>query len=154
MRTASPPCPQATVADTAAPRVAAGCNTYQHNWDDLRRMVGYLRGAYAKNLGDPHWEEFIVELCSESLNFKALWARNDVAVPVSPTKQVRNLAVGELEMFLTSMSLPSVPHAWMQIYTPTDGVAWVKLRELLAMSVEERQRPWAEHREQFHLEVG
>ncbi|WP_406230511.1 hypothetical protein [Nocardia sp. NBC_01009] len=75
-------------------------------------------------------------------------------MPVSRTKQVRNLAVGELEMFLTSMSLPSVPHAWMQIYTPTDEVAWSKLRELLAMSVEERQRPWAEHREQVHLVVG
>ncbi|WP_406239628.1 helix-turn-helix transcriptional regulator [Nocardia sp. NBC_01009] len=130
------------------------CNTYQHNWDDLRRMVGYLRGAYAKNLGDPYWEEFIVELCSESPNFKALWARNDVAVPVSRTKQVRNLAVGELEMFLTSMSLPSVPHAWMQVYTPTDEVAWAKLRELLAMSEQERQRPWVEHREQVHVAAG
>ncbi|MGW4774879.1 hypothetical protein ACWEO2_43490 [Nocardia sp. NPDC004278] len=69
-------------------------------------------------------------------------------------KQIRNLAVGELEMFLTSMSLPSLPHAWMQVYTPTDGVAWGKLRELLAMSEEERQRPWVEHRELHHAAVG
>ncbi|MFD0364784.1 hypothetical protein ACFQZZ_25375 [Nocardia sp. GCM10030253] len=96
----------------------------------------------------------MVELCSESPNFKALWARNDVAVPVSRTKQIRNLAVGELEMFLTSMSLPSVPHAWMQVYTPVDEVAWSKLRELLAMSVEERQRPWVERREQVHVAAG
>jgi hypothetical protein len=36
-------------------------------------MVGYLCGAYAKNLGDPGWEDFIAELCSESENFAALW---------------------------------------------------------------------------------
>ncbi|MFQ6395328.1 helix-turn-helix transcriptional regulator [Nocardia sp. KC 131] len=130
------------------------CNTYQHNWDDLRRMVGYLRGAYGKNLGDPGWEDFIAELCSESESFASLWALNDVAVPVSRTKQVRNLAVGELEMFLTSMSLPGLPHAWMQVYTPVDEVAWAKLGELLAMSELERRRPWVEHRERFHAEVG
>ncbi|WP_040778330.1 helix-turn-helix transcriptional regulator [Nocardia pneumoniae] len=130
------------------------CNTYHHNWDDLRRMVGYLRGAYAKNLGDPDWEEFIAELCSQSASFASLWALNDVAVPASRTKQVRNLAVGELEMFLTSMSLPSVPHAWMQVYTPTDEGAWGKLRALLALSPEERARPWAEHRELYHAAAG
>ncbi|WP_327099667.1 transcriptional regulator [Nocardia vinacea] len=130
------------------------CNAYHHNWDDLRRMVGYLRGSYVKNLGDPGWEEFISELCAESETFASLWARNDVAVPASRTKQIRNLAVGELEMFLTSMSLPSLPHAWMQIYTPVDEVAWGKLRELLAMSEEQRQRPWIEHREQYHAAAG
>ncbi|MET7772213.1 helix-turn-helix transcriptional regulator [Nocardia sp. NPDC005366] len=130
------------------------CNTYQHNWDDLRRMVGYLRGAYAKNIGDPGWEDFIAELCSESAHFASLWARNDVAIPASRTKQIRNLAVGELEMFLTSMSLPAVPHSWMQVYTPVDEVAWGKLRELLAMSEDERRRPWVEHREEFHAVAG
>jgi hypothetical protein len=57
------------------------------SFSTAKTMVGYLRDADAKNLGDPHWEEFIVELCSESPNFKALWACNDVAVPVSRTKQ-------------------------------------------------------------------
>ncbi|MEW1736164.1 hypothetical protein AB0346_09470 [Nocardia beijingensis] len=57
-------------------------------------------------------------------------------------------------MFLTSMSLPSVPNAWMQVYTPTDEVAWGKLRALLAMSAEERSRPWAEHRELYHAAAG
>ncbi|MEU1994200.1 hypothetical protein ABZ511_07100 [Nocardia gamkensis] len=57
-------------------------------------------------------------------------------------------------MFLTSMSLPSVPHAWMQVYTPVDEVAWGKLRELLSMSPEQRRRPWAEHRELYHAAAG
>ncbi|MBF6302917.1 helix-turn-helix domain-containing protein [Nocardia amamiensis] len=114
---------------------------YRHNWDDMRRMVGYLRGAYANNLGDPGWEKFIAELHSGSASFASLWALNDVAVPVVRTKRVRNLAVGELEMFVTSMSFPSVPHSWMQVYTPVDEVEWGKLRKLLAINQEERQRP-------------
>ncbi|WP_433684695.1 hypothetical protein [Nocardia sp. CA-119907] len=57
-------------------------------------------------------------------------------------------------MFLTSMSLPSLPHAWMRVYAPTDEVAWSKLCELLAMSEEQRQRPWVEHRERYHVAAG
>ncbi len=68
-----------------------------------------------------------------------------MAVPGSKTKQFRNWAVGDFEMYSTSTSLPTVQHAWMQVYAPTDEVAWVKFRELLAMTEEERQRPWVEH---------
>ncbi|WP_431957889.1 helix-turn-helix transcriptional regulator [Nocardia lijiangensis] len=130
------------------------CNTYHHNPEDMRRMVGYLRGAYVKSLGDPEWEDFIAEMCERSREFAMLWARNDVAVPGSRTKHIRNLAVGDLEMYLTSMSLPTMPNAWMQVYTPTDEAAWAKLRELLAMTEEERQRPWIEHRETVHAHAA
>ncbi|MGW0249231.1 helix-turn-helix transcriptional regulator [Nocardia goodfellowii] len=129
------------------------CNAYHHSWDDLRRMVAYLRGAYAKNLADPSWQEFISELCTASPDFAKLWARNDVAVPISRVKSVRNLAVGDLDMFVTSMSLPAVPGAWVQIYTPTDEDAWTKLRTLLAMSEQERAEPWLDHRRTYHPEL-
>ncbi|WP_069160815.1 helix-turn-helix transcriptional regulator [Nocardia altamirensis] len=130
------------------------CNTYKHSWDDLRRMVAYLRGAYAKNLDDPSWQQFIDELCSESADFAALWARNDVAVPASRVKTLRHLAVGDLEMYVTSMSLPVVAGAWVQIYTPTDETQWAKLRELLAMSREQRQAAWSDHQERHHPEAA
>ncbi|MBF6130645.1 helix-turn-helix transcriptional regulator [Nocardia brasiliensis] len=126
------------------------CNTYRHSWDDLRRMVAYLRGAYAKNLDDPSWQQFIEEMCTESADFATLWARNDVAVPNKRIKQIRHLAVGDLEMFVTSMSLPAVQGAWVQIYTPTDETQWARLHALLAMSKEEQRRPWLEHRERYH----
>ncbi|MEV0248456.1 helix-turn-helix transcriptional regulator [Nocardia sp. NPDC050712] len=129
------------------------CNAYHHSWDDLRRMVAYLRGAYAKNLADPSWQEFISELCTKSTDFAKLWARNDVAVPISRVKSVRNLAVGDLDMFVTSMSLPSVPGAWVQIYTPVDEDAWTKLRTLLAMSEQDRGEPWLDHRRTYHPEL-
>ncbi|MFI6044896.1 helix-turn-helix transcriptional regulator [Nocardia sp. NPDC051321] len=126
------------------------CNTYRSSMDDLRRMVAYLRGAYAKNLDDPTWQRFIEEMCTDSADFAALWARNDVAVPSNRIKQLRNLAIGELEMFITSMSLPVVAGAWVQIYTPTDEAQWAQLRLLLAMSPEEQRKPWDEHRLQYH----
>ncbi|WP_405163816.1 helix-turn-helix transcriptional regulator [Nocardia sp. NBC_01499] len=126
------------------------CNTYKSSWDDLRRMVAYLRGAYAKNLDDPSWQEFIEEMCGASTDFAALWARNDVAVPSNRIKQIRNLAIGELEMFITSMSLPVVAGAWVQIYTPTDETQWAQLRLLLAMTPEQQREPWDEHRQRYH----
>lgn len=126
------------------------CNAYQHSWDDLRRMVAYLRAAYAKNLDDPSWQQFIDELCARSSEFAALWERNDVAVPVNRVKQIRNLAVGDLEMSVTSMTLPAVTGAWVQIYTPTDETQWTLLRELLAMTDEQRLSPWIAHRAAVH----
>ncbi|MEU6586347.1 helix-turn-helix transcriptional regulator [Nocardia sp. NPDC046763] len=118
--------------------------------DHLARMVGYLRAAYARNLGDPDWVEFIDDMVSASPQFAELWARNDVALPLGRTRVIRNLAVGELEMYMTSMSLPSIAGAWMQVWTPSDPEAWDKLHALLSMTTEERRRPWSEHVEQAH----
>ncbi|MFC9894835.1 helix-turn-helix transcriptional regulator [Nocardia sp. NPDC127579] len=129
------------------------CNAYHHSWDDLRRMVAYLRGAYAKNLDDPVWQEFIDDLRTNSEDFETLWALNDVAVPIGRVKTIRNLAVGDIDTYVTSMSLPAVPGSWVQIYTPTDESAWAKLHALLAMPEEERGEPWREHRRRNHPEL-
>lgn len=126
------------------------CNSYIQEWDDLRRMVAQLRGAYAKNLDDPGWRQFIDELVARSADFAALWARNDVAVPANRIKQIRHLAVGRLEMMVTSMSLPAMAGAWVRIYTPGDDAQAAKLQLLLDMPEAERTRPWLEHRERAH----
>ncbi|MGW4243327.1 helix-turn-helix transcriptional regulator, partial [Nocardia sp. NPDC004722] len=106
--------------------------------EHLARMVGYLRAAYARNLGDPEWVEFIDEMVTLSPRFAELWARNDVALPLGRTRVIRNMAIGELVMYMTSMSLPSIAGAWMQIWTPSDAHAWDKLSTLLAMSPAQR----------------
>ncbi|GAB2545291.1 helix-turn-helix transcriptional regulator [Nocardia heshunensis] len=128
------------------------CTPYPANSepDHLARMVGYLRAAYARNLGDPEWVAFIDEMVRDSPHFAELWARNDVALPLGRTRFIRNLAIGELEMYLTSMSLPSIAGAWMQVWTPSDQAAWAKLHTLLAMTHDERRRPWSEHVETVH----
>lgn len=128
------------------------CNPYANQQGHLARMVGYLRSAYVKHLDDPTWIEFIDRLVAESPGFAAIWARNDVAAPVDRAKVIRNVATGDLEFFMTSMSLPAVGNAWLQVLTPTDDHGWAALRGLLAMSEEERRLPWLEHNEKYHAE--
>ncbi|MCM6778900.1 helix-turn-helix transcriptional regulator [Nocardia sp. CDC159] len=126
------------------------CNPYPGQGEHLCRMVGFLRTAYAKNLHDPEWTAFVEDLCARSPRFAALWARNDVAAPLGRYRMIRNLASGDMEVILTSMSVPTISGAWVQIFTPADDSAWEKLRSLLAMSPEERERPWREHYEREH----
>ncbi|MFI1920146.1 helix-turn-helix transcriptional regulator [Nocardia sp. NPDC020380] len=126
------------------------CNPYISQPEHLARMVGYLRAAYARFLQDPEWTTFIDDLCAESPMFSTLWKRNDVALPSVRTRMIRHLAVGELEMVMTAMSLPAIAGAWMQIWTPADEKGWAQLHALLAMTEEERRRPWLEHFERDH----
>ncbi|WP_067828635.1 helix-turn-helix transcriptional regulator [Nocardia inohanensis] len=127
------------------------CNPYPSNGPEhLGRMVGYLRAAYVRHLQDPDWTAFIDDLCSQSALFATMWARNDVALPVGRTRTVRNLAIGDLEMIMTSMSLPSIAGAWAQIWQPTDAAGWACLHRLIAMTDEEREQPWREHLERDH----
>ncbi|WP_410873350.1 helix-turn-helix transcriptional regulator [Nocardia sp. A7] len=126
------------------------CNPYQHNIDDKRRMVAYLRGAYVRHLDDPTWQALVDELCVASSEFAGMWARNDVAVPVNLIKVVQHPAVGDLAMHLTMMALPASDGAWIQIFTPVDETEAAKLSELLAMEDRARLRPIDEHRRRFH----
>lgn len=133
----------------------ACCNPYAVGAPEkLSRMVGFLRSAYAKHLRDPEWMRFIEDLCGRSPQFAALWERNDVAAPPVRNRVIRNVATGDVEMIQTSMSLPSIAGAWVQIFTPADEAAWVQLRALLAMTPEERARPWREHLERDHGRVS
>ncbi|MGY0498903.1 helix-turn-helix transcriptional regulator [Nocardia sp. FBN12] len=126
------------------------CNPYQHNVDDKRRMVAYLRGAYVRHLDDPTWQALVSELCAASTEFAGMWARNDVAVPVNLIKVVQHPAVGDLAMHLTMMSLPATDGEWIQIFSPVDDTEATKLAELLAMKAEVRLRPVDEHRRRYH----
>ncbi|NUS44710.1 MAG: helix-turn-helix domain-containing protein [Mycobacteriaceae bacterium] len=150
-------CPMSTAELNVARRVFLTppcCNSLPFHRDDLRRMVGYLRAAYAKNLDDPAWQQFISEMCSESREFDELWARNDVAMPTRRTKIVRNLAVGDIELTTTSLSLPVVEGAWVQVYTPADDDARRRLDTLLAMTEEQRHLPYYDHLARDHAQAG
>lgn len=126
------------------------CNPYAHNADDLRRMVAYLRGAYAKHVDDPAWQSLVNGLRTDSPAFATLWASNDVAVPISLIKEARHLAVGSITMHLTNLSLPLIDGAWMQVFTPVDEVQGARLSALLAMTDEQRRAACAAHDRQWH----
>ncbi|MFC9660279.1 helix-turn-helix transcriptional regulator [Nocardia sp. NPDC127606] len=126
------------------------CNPYAHNADDLRRMVAYLRGAYAKHADDPTWQSLVNELSTDSPAFAALWASNDVAVPVSLIKEAQHLAIGSITMHLTNLSLPLTDGAWVQIFTPVDEAQGARLTTLLAMTDEQRHTAWVDHVARWH----
>ncbi|WP_405132887.1 helix-turn-helix transcriptional regulator [Nocardia sp. NBC_01388] len=130
------------------------CNPYPGDMEHKARMVGFLRGAYAKNLQDPLWTEFIDELAAASPLFAEMWARNDVAVPRGRSKVIRNIITGDVDMVVTSLSLPTIAGAWLQILTPSDEAGWTQLRTLVAMTPEERRQPWLAHFAQAHPGVS
>ncbi|WP_233434383.1 helix-turn-helix transcriptional regulator [Nocardia yamanashiensis] len=127
------------------------CNPYPSTGPEHQaRMVAYLRAAYVRHLQDPAWTTFVDDLCAQSTLFATMWARNDVALPIGRSRTIRNLAIGDLEMIMTSMSLPSIAGAWVQIWQPVDAAGWTCLHGLLAMTPEEREIPWREHLERDH----
>ncbi|MFB8007763.1 helix-turn-helix transcriptional regulator [Nocardia sp. NPDC056000] len=130
------------------------CNPYAAQYEYLARMVGYLRAAYVKNLHDPLWTGFIDDLVTASPLFAEMWARNDVAFPLGRIRVIRNVVTGDLEMSMTSMSLPSIAGAWIQVLTPVDENGWTRLRALLTMTAEQRRKPWLAHFAEAHPEVG
>ncbi|MBB5918896.1 transcriptional regulator with XRE-family HTH domain [Nocardia transvalensis] len=129
------------------------CNPYPGQPEHLCRMVGFLRSAYARNLHDPEWTAFVDDMCARSSRFAALWARNDVASPLGRYRMVRNVATGDLEVTMTSMSLPSMAGSWVQILTPATDSGWSQLRDLLAMTPAEREAPWQDHFDRYHAQA-
>ncbi|RMI32997.1 helix-turn-helix transcriptional regulator [Nocardia stercoris] len=126
------------------------CNPYPNCAERLARMVGYLRAAYVKHLEDPSWNEFIADLQQRSPLFAEMWSRNDVGAPPGRFRTIRNLAVGDFEVVMTSMTVPSIAGAWFQVLTPAGETAQAQLTQLLAMSEEQRQAPAREHRDRHH----
>lgn len=79
-----------------------------------------------------------------------MWSRNDVGAPPGRFRTIRNLAVGDLEAVMTSMTVPTIADAWLQVLTPADDTAKAQLTELLEMTEEQRRGPVLAHREQYH----
>ena len=83
-------------------------------------MVGQLRVAYSKHLGDPAWTHFIRRLEAESPAFAEAWAAHDVAQPTGMVKNLRHPSVGRITVTSTSFAVNAVPGARMTVYTPAD----------------------------------
>ncbi|WP_278262222.1 helix-turn-helix transcriptional regulator [Nocardia sp. AG03] len=121
------------------------CNPYPHNAGDLRRMVAYLRGAYAQRMDDARWQALVEEMCGASVVFAEYWASNDVAPAGDLVKLVWNPVVGELRMNLTVLAVPGSGGAWIQVFAPVDEVGAGRVGTLLAMSDDQWRRSDEEH---------
>jgi transcriptional regulator with XRE-family HTH domain len=109
-------------------------------------MVGQLRAAYAKHIGDPAWTHFIRRLEALSPDFARAWAAHDVAQPGSVVKVFRHPGVGRVTATSTSFAVQSVPGARMVVYTPIDEPSKKALGRLAAGEMLDARFPcWPAH---------
>ncbi len=96
-------------------------------------MVGVLRVAYGKHVGEPVWEQYIRELALASGEFRELWARQEVA-PARPARKVfRHPGVGELRFTAAYLTIPAAPEHYMVIYTPDGPVDRERVERLASL---------------------
>jgi transcriptional regulator with XRE-family HTH domain len=91
----------------------------QQDWYSAT-LVGQLRAAYGKHIGDPAWTHFIRRLSVQSPVFAALWAEHDVTRPASYVKHFRHPTLGTITATSTSFAVTAIPGARMVVYTPDD----------------------------------
>ena len=109
-------------------------------------MVGQLRVAYSKHLGDPAWTHFIRRLEAESPAFAKTWAAHDVAQPASYVKEFRHPGVGRITATSTSFAVQAVPGARMVVYAPADKPSGKALARLAAGDQADARFPcWSLH---------
>jgi transcriptional regulator with XRE-family HTH domain len=109
-------------------------------------MIGQLRVAYGKHVGDPAWTHFIRHLEAASPAFAQAWAAHDVAQPASWVKAFRHPGVGLVRVTTTSFAVSVVPGARMVVYTPSDAESQIALEKLAAGIGTDAHFPcWPEH---------
>jgi transcriptional regulator with XRE-family HTH domain len=109
-------------------------------------MVGQLRVAYAKHVGDPAWAHFIRRLEAESPMFATAWAAHDVAQPTGFSKALRYPGLGEFTTTTTSFAVHAVPGARMTVYTPADPASRITMERLSAGEAADAHFPcWPTH---------
>jgi transcriptional regulator with XRE-family HTH domain len=94
---------------------------------EVRYVVARLRAAYARNVGDPEWEEDIHRLSGLSREFAELWARHEVADPEPRVRTVIHPKAGPVTFTLSELQIPTMPEARLMVYTPADEQTWANL---------------------------
>jgi transcriptional regulator with XRE-family HTH domain len=95
-------------------------------------MIGQLRAAYGRHVGDPAWTHFIRGLEAVSPAFARAWAAHDVAQPKAWVKAFRHPGIGVVRVTSTSFAVSAVPGARMVVYTPSDAESRIALDRLAA----------------------
>jgi hypothetical protein len=112
-------------------------------------MIGQLRAAYGRHLGDPSWTHFIRRLEALSPPFAAAWAAHEVAQPTSVTKVFRHASLGHITTISTGFAVQAIPGARMVIYTPVDERSKASVARLAAGDQLTARFPcWSRHQEE------
>jgi transcriptional regulator with XRE-family HTH domain len=111
----------------------ACCSVVGERDSELRAMVGNVRAAYARHLGEAAWTTFVDRLCSASGEFAALWAQHDVAGPETRVKIfIHNLGERKVRVISTAFSVAANPEARLVVYIPVEDEDREALVEITA----------------------
>ncbi|MFI9104245.1 helix-turn-helix transcriptional regulator [Streptomyces fildesensis] len=109
------------------------CSSMVNSDEELPRMVGQLRAAYGRHVGEPGWETFIARLIHESPEFAQMWARGDVASPGSRLKVFRHASVGLINLTSVSLAIDGMAEHRIVVYTPADDASRAQIERLRIM---------------------
>jgi transcriptional regulator with XRE-family HTH domain len=110
----------------------ACCNPVGSADTVCKRMIGQLRAAYGRHVGDPAWTHFIRGLEAASPAFAKAWAGHDVAEPMTKVASFRHPGVGTVRVTTTSFAVSVPPGARMVVYTAADKGSRIALDKLAA----------------------
>ena len=110
----------------------ACCNPVGSADTVCKRMIGQLRAAYGRHVGDPAWTHFIRGLEAASPAFAKAWAGHDVAEPMTKVASFRHPGVGTVRVTTTSFAVSVPPGARMVVYTAADEPSRIALDKLAA----------------------
>ena len=110
-------------------------------------LVGQLRAAYGRHVGDPAWTHFIRRLEAVSPAFAQAWAAHEVAQPTSSHQALPPPhAWATITATSTSFAVNAVPGARMVVYTPDDEPSEKALARLAAERGADARFPcWTTH---------
>ncbi|MFE5871351.1 helix-turn-helix transcriptional regulator [Streptomyces roseifaciens] len=109
--------------------------TFLDREETIRAMAAKFRAAMAEHLADPAWKHLLAKLLRASPEFRALWARHEVA-PVTAYR-VRTLwhaRTGELRLNHTSLWTGPHPGGRLVTFTPADATTHERLIALTRAS--------------------
>ncbi|WP_431678507.1 helix-turn-helix transcriptional regulator [Kitasatospora sp. KL5] len=115
------------------------CNPFLNRDEELPRMVGVLRAAYGRHLGEPAWEAYVRDLSAASPRFRELWARQEVAPPRNTRKVFRHAVGGVMHFQASYLTIPAAPEAYIVVYTPEGAEDRRALERLVAAPVDHRE---------------
>ncbi len=96
------------------------CSPVQDHNRYCLALVGQLRAAYGRHVGDPAWTRFIRRLEAVSPAFADAWASHEVTKATSQTKHFRHPTAGRITVTSTSFAVTAVPGTRLVVYTPDD----------------------------------
>jgi transcriptional regulator with XRE-family HTH domain len=110
----------------------ACCTEFENRADQRAVMVGQLRAAYGRHVGDPAWTGFIRRLEAASPEFGTMWASQDVAQSASHAKLFRHPRYPRLAMTTASFAVQAAPGTRLVVYTPSDQATRLAMAALVA----------------------